>query len=80
MLEIIPSITQIVQFSLILKILTLAVLFLFLIFSFILMTQVRALNQILYIRANNASRLTFVLTALYLLALFSLFIIALVIL
>lgn len=80
MLEIVNSITEIVRLTLILKIVTLVALFVFLVFSFILTTQVKSLNRIVYIHANNASRITYTLTILYFLAVFSLFIIALVIL
>lgn len=74
--------TAITEFNLLLifKLVILLIFLIYLVFSFLLVTQVKALNRLIYIKANQASRIIFIFAIIYLIATLSLFLIALVIL
>lgn len=74
------AIFEAVNLLLVFKIVTLIILFLYLIFSFLLLTQVKALNRLVTIRASQASRVLFIFALVYFMVTFSLFLVALVIL
>lgn len=78
-----PNLTDIIEmFNLIvaLKIVILIILFLYLIFTFILLTQVKALNRLIYVHSGKASQILFSFSVIYFLAVLSLLFIAIVIL
>lgn len=66
--------------ALVFKVVVLVILFLYIVYSFFLLTQVRALSQLVYIYAQQASRILLFASVVYFFLTLSLFLTALVIL
>ena len=78
--DLLSTITQNIQLTLVFKIVILFVLFLYGIYTFILLSQVKELSKVVFIYAKHASQALLILGFLYFFLTISLFFIALVIL